>query len=258
MRGRSRGSAIKLAFLIFLAGTAHAQDAGPPSAAAPLRVLFIGNSLTYTNDLPQLVARLSQQSPTGRTIEAAEVTYPSWRLSRHWESDKTLSTIRSDHWDFVVLQPGRDAVVDPKLLHNVVELFDAEIRKVGARTILYVQFPWLRYVQLQEAYEDQEQIASAVGVLSAPVGPAWKLAVEAGISPLALYDQDFVHPSLVGTYLAACVFFSVITGTSPEGLRPPWGQGAGAPDTAVLNSAAWRAIQKVPRVPGPAASAALR
>ena len=85
MRGRSRGSAIKLAFLIFLAGTAHAQDAGPPSAAAPLRVLFIGNSLTYTNDLPQLVARLSQQSPTGRTIEAAEVTYPSWRLSRHWQ-----------------------------------------------------------------------------------------------------------------------------------------------------------------------------
>lgn len=250
MIGRCRSGAVTLAFVIFVIGVAHAQDAAPPSATAtPLRVLFIGNSLTYTNNLPGAVAGLSLQSEAARRIEVGEATYPNWSLWMHWASGKALKIMRSEHWDFVVLQP-RD--VDDR---KVIELFDAEVRKIGARTILIVMFPSLGKRHPPDYYERQEQTASSLGILSAPVGPAWKLAAEAGISQSTFYDLDGSHPSFVGTYLWACVIYSVITGMSPEGLRPQWGQSAGGPDIAALNSVAWRAVQAVPR-PAAAASSA--
>lgn len=260
MNSRYRRGAVILAFLVSLIGVARAQDAGPSATIAPLRVLFIGSSLTYINALPQVVAGLSAQSTEARKIEAVEVTFPSWSLSRHWDSGKALKIIRGERWDFVVLQPANDFDLHGNsidLQGKSPELFDAEIRKVGARTIVYILFPRLRSGQLErpdQYYERQEQMASALGALSAPVGPAWTQAVKAGILPSSLYDADGRHPTLAGTYLAACVFFSVVYGKSPEGLRPPWAQGAGTPDTAALNSAAWRAVQKVPRSPGPASS----
>lgn len=260
MNNRCRRGAVKMALLVALIGVAHAQDAAPSAAIAPLRVLFIGSSLTYTNALPQVVAGLSAQSAEARKIEAVEVTFPAWSLSRHWDSGKALKIVRGERWDFVVLQPGNDFDLQGNstdLQGKSIELFDAEIRKVGARTILYVLFPRLRSGLIErpeQFYERQEQLATALGALSAPVGPAWTQAVKAGILPSALYDTDGRHPTLIGTYLAACVFFSVIYGSSPEGLRPPWAQGANAPDTAALNSAAWRAVQKVPRMPRPASA----
>lgn len=240
---------------------AHAQNASPSPALAPLRVLFIGSSLTYINGLPQVVAGLSRQSAEARKIEAVEVTFPSWTLSRHWESGKALKVIRDDHWDFVVLQPANDFDLQGNsvdLQGKAIGLFDAEIRKVGARTILYVIFPRLRTGLIDrpdQYYERQERVATALGALSAPVGPAWTQAVNAGISPSSLYDADGRHPTVVGTFLAACVFFSVIYGRSPEGLVAPWAQGGSATDAAVLTSAAWRAVQQVPRAPAPASSA---
>lgn len=244
-----------------LVNGAHAQAATPLATEAPLRVLFIGSSLTYANGLPQVVAGLSRQSGEARKIEAVEVTFPSWTLSRHWESGKALKVIRGDHWDFVVLQPANDFDLQGNsvdLQGNAIGLFDAEIRKVGARTVLYVIFPRLRTGLIgrpEQYYERQERVAAALGALSAPVGPAWTQAVNAGLSPSSLYDLDGRHPTVLGTYLAACVFFSIIYGRSPEGLIAPWTQDGGAPEAAVLTSAAWRAVQQVPRAPPPASSA---
>lgn len=244
MSSRRYGALAKFAFLVVLTGYSYAQDAAPSTATAPLRVLFIGNSLTYANSLPKMLADVTAQSSEGRKIESEEVTFPAWNLVRHWDAGKALKVIRMEHWDFVVLQP---AFAD--LQGKAIELFDAEIRKSGAKTIVYVTFARFGTADLRadQYYDRQEQSASAVGALSARVGPAWSEAIKAGISPHTLYDMDGLHPSALGTYLAACVFFSVIYSRSPEDLRPPpWIQGVHGPDIDALNSAAWRAVRKAP------------
>jgi hypothetical protein len=188
------------------------------------------------------LAALSAQSSEARKIEVADVTFPSWTLTRHWGAGKALNVIRSSHWDFVVLQPGNDQDLQDK----ATELFNAEISAVGAKTIIYVIFPRQNsgFIERPARYfERQIQVATALGALSAPVGPAWAQAVKDGISSASLYDSDGRHPTLAGTYLAACVFFAVIYGRSPENLRPPWIQDAGSPSPAILNAAAWRAVQ---------------
>lgn len=226
---------------------AHAQDTAPPAAIAPLRVLFIGSSLIYINSLPAVLSGLSAQSTEARKIEVEDVTFPDWTLTRHWDAGKALSVIRNKHWDFVVLHPlGASDLKDKS-----TALFDAEIRKVGAKTIIFAKFPPIRSGQLDNPDKyiaDWEPTISALGALNAPVGLAWMEAFKAGIPRRALYDFDGIHPTLAGTYLAACVFFSVIYGRSPEGLQPPWAQGSGAPDAAVLNAAAWTAVQRVQNV----------
>lgn len=225
----------------------HAQGTASTAAASPLRVLFIGSSLIYINSLPAVLSMLSVQSTEARKIEVEDVTFPDWTLARHWDSGKALGVIRNKHWDFVVLHPlhVRD------LRDKSTALFDTEIRKVGAKTIIFAKWPQIRSGQLDDPDKyiaDWEPSIAALGALHAPVGLAWMEAFKAGILRSALYDTDGIHPLLAGSYLAACVLFSVIYGRSPEGLLPPWVQGPGAPDAAVLDAAAWTAVQRVQKL----------
>ena len=148
MSSKRHAAFVAFASLVVLMGSTYAQDAAPSTAPAPLRVLFIGNSLTYTNALPKMLADLSAQSSEVRKIESEEVTVPAWTLARHWDSGKALKLIRMEHWDFVVLQPGFD-----DLRGKAIGLFDAEIRKNGARTIVYVIFARLGTEQPGQYYD---------------------------------------------------------------------------------------------------------
>src|SRR4249920_516704 len=96
--------------------------------------------------------------------------------------------------------------------------FDAEIKKQGAKTILYMTWA------LQNKPEDQTAISKAYEALSkerkaqlAPVGDAWQTALRTN-KKLTLHEKDKKHPNATGTYLAACVFYATIYGESPEGL----------------------------------------
>ena len=61
-------------------------------------------------------------------------------------------------------------------------------------------------------------IANELSIEVAPVGVAWKAALE-GRPELELWGSDGIHPGVEGTYLAACVFYTVIYGKTPEGLK---------------------------------------
>jgi hypothetical protein len=243
---RRRRLVVSVPLWALISGISATRAQDTPAAITPLRVLFIGSSLIYVNALPAVLSGLSAQSSETRKIEVEDVTFPDWTLARHWDSGKALSVIRGEHWDFVVLHP----LGASDLRGKSTALFDAEIRKVGAKTIIFAKFPPIRSGQLDDPEKyvaDWEPTITALGALNAPVGLAWMEAFKAGIPRSALYDLDGIHPTLAGTYVAACVFFAVIYGKSPEGLQPPWGQGqgSGAPDAAVLSAAAWTAVQRV-------------
>lgn len=203
------------------------ERAGPPPVepAAPARVLFIGNSLTYYHNLPRVFERLA---PPGRALEVAMVAGPGFTLRDHWERGEALRTLRESRWGYVVLQEqsalgetwlvdGRPRVHDPGLFYDYARRFDAEIRKAGARTVLYLHWP-RREAPARDGRALEHaffRVGRELGALVAPAGPAW---AEAGRAHPAinLYDDDGLHPSPAGAYLAASAIYATIFDGAPQ------------------------------------------
>src|SRR5262249_25445128 len=108
--------------------------------AATTRVLFIGNSLTAVNDVPALVAQLA--GATGQPFEHRALTMGGYSLEDHWHRGEAARAIAGGGWTFVVLQQGPSALPESQvLLREYVRRFDAEVRRAGARTALYMVWP---------------------------------------------------------------------------------------------------------------------
>jgi len=193
-----------------------AAEAAASRPARPMRVLFVGNSYTGVNDLPRMLEQFGQAA--GRPIETARCVPGGWTLQKHWDGP-ARKMIAEGNFDRVVLQEQSQLpIVAPGLMHKYVRLFDAEIRKAGGKTILFET--WARkdrpdqQAELTKAYTD---IARELGATVAPVGSAWQKAL-AQRPGLDFYHDDNSHPKPAGSYLAACVFYAVLTGKNPEGL----------------------------------------
>lgn len=184
-----------------------------------LRVLFIGNSFTYVNDLPRLVERLAASAKESRLLETSMVTVGGASLKSHWDDGEALAAIRKGKWDYVVLQEQSAVPINnPKMMYAHARFFDAEIKKAGARTVFYMTWAREDHPEAQAAItEAYTNIAVELGAVIAPVGLAWQRALKEK-NGLRLYYEDKLHASPTGTYLAACVFYSVFYGKSPEGL----------------------------------------
>src|SRR4249920_1677437 len=108
-------------------------------AQKPLRILFIGNSLTYTGDVPGRVAMLARAM--GRSAEVDSVTGPGYGLEDHWREGKAQEAIRKG-WDVVVLQQGSSSrYPDRTLLIDYARRFAKPIREAGAKPALYMVWP---------------------------------------------------------------------------------------------------------------------
>ena len=193
------------------------------------RVLFIGNSYTFVNDLPGTLTQLA--SSGGKRIETGLAAQGGWSLSDHINSVETLNQIQASKWNFVVLQeqsmiPASDQARNAQM-YPAARSLAAKIKAAGARTILFVT--WAHNTGWPEngmpTYESM-QLAINYGYLMlgqqlraplAPVGYAW-LALRRQNPQLNLWQEDGSHPNEQGTYLAACVFYAVLFHTSPEGL----------------------------------------
>lgn len=82
-------------------------------------------------------------------------------------------------------------------------------------------------------------IAQQLGVPAAPVGYAWS-TVHRADPALTLWQDDGSHPTIAGTYLAACVFYAAIFHQSPNGLR--WTDGLSAADAQTLQAVATTSV----------------
>jgi hypothetical protein len=184
-----------------------------------MRVLFIGNSYIFVNNLPAVLTKLAEAGGTGLAIETETVAEGGWTLQRHWEAGTALKKIQASHWDYVVLQEqSQRPILDREAMFQYARLFDAEIKKAGARTLFYLTWARENRPEDQAALTDAYQtIARELHALVAPVGIAWQEA--RGKDPsLKLYVEDHSHPSASGTYLAALVFLAVLHGDLPRQL----------------------------------------
>ena len=185
---------------------------------APTRILFIGNSLTYANDLPAMVCAMAKAA--GKTATCESVAKPDYGLEEHWNEREARRAIARG-WDVVVLQQGPSALPESRrLLIDYARRFDAEIRKTGAKTALYMVWPSrARRGDFPAVSQSYAAAAKDVNGVLLPAGDAWR-AAWAMDPELPLYGPDGFHPSTMGTYLSALVIHEQIFGSPPPAEGP--------------------------------------
>jgi hypothetical protein len=175
-------------------------------------LLFIGNSLTYVNDLPAMVAKVAEAAQD--SVEVAMVAGPNLAVIDHVNgATDAVARIDGGGWTFVVLQQGpTPAGVCRDTLVIAAMRLAPHIRGVGARAVLFL--PWARSQfpqSLEAAGQSAGLAARAVGGVVAPIGIAWREALRT--DPAApLYGPDGYHPAPAGTLLAALTLYEKLVG----------------------------------------------
>jgi hypothetical protein len=167
-------------------------------------------------------------------------------LENHWNEGEAVAKIRNGDWDVVVLQAQSVEPVERTASYfKFVRLFNSEIRRVGARTVLHLG--WARKeignpLELQPCWTQATlEIAREVGAGVVPVGLAWMQSLSS-FPELILYGPDGNHATLAGSYLAACTYYAALFEKSPVGQPAP--QGLEGVQTA-LQSSAWTAFNSL-------------
>ena len=188
----------------------------PSAQPSSLNVLFIGNSFTARNDVPGLIARLAEAHDL--RLQHRLISAGGASLRMHWNKGEATATIRRGRYDYVVLQEQSTLPVKNRArMHENIRLFDEVIRAAGAQTALYLTWARQHAPDTQPAItEAYTSIGREIRATVVPVGVAWQRFLSEHDRP-ALHDKDKSHPTLAGSYLAACVFFAVLFGTSPTG-----------------------------------------
>ena len=180
--------------------------------------LFIGNSFTQRNDVPALVARLA--AARGHALHHALISAGGASLRMHLNKGEAQRTIERGGWDWVVLQEQSTLPIkNAKRFHENVRAFDAVIREHGARTALYLTWARRTAPESQRALTDAYRaIGAELGAAVVPAGIAWQRFLAEHDTP-ALHDADGSHPTLAGSYLAACCFLPVLFRENPLGIE---------------------------------------
>lgn len=218
--------------------------AGPAPSCSPddvscLRILFVGNSYTFVNDLPGTFARLAHAG--GHPVDAESIASGGATLADH-AADPTLGpALDSKKWNYVALQEQSEipSIKDWRdaLMYPAARILVGMVRGRRATPVLFMN--WAHrdglpanglpdYESMQRSIDEGYiQMAADLGAAVAPVGFTWFIVrrQDPGIS---LWQDDGSHPSTAGTYLAACVFYAVVFRQSPEGLDFTDGVDAGS------------------------------
>jgi hypothetical protein len=213
---------MRATLLLFLLACNAVSDPAPGPEPGPgrYRVLFVGNSLTYVNDLPAAVTAIGLAA--GDTFVTATLAFPDWGLQDHWEQGTAPEEIASDSWDFVVLQQGPSSLEASRIdIIGWAKLFGDLAHEHHVCPAMYMVWPSKSSISAFPAVHDHyKEAADSAHGLFLPAGDAWQIAWGKDTS-FALYGPDNFHPSPLGTYLAALTIYAGITGRTPEGNSAP-------------------------------------
>ncbi len=195
--------------LVFVALLAIASCQSQPST----RILFIGNSYTFVNG--GLDKQLGELAPS---IETDRIAFAGYTLEKHWTDGNALQKIREGKWSYVVLQEQSQVpVINQRKFYQFARMFDDEIRRSGAKTIMLMT--WERPdsrnlgVTTDGLAAAFKAIGKELGVKAAPAGLAFARSLRAKPN-LTLCTADG-HPTVEGTYLTACVLYRTIFEINP-------------------------------------------
>ncbi|HTF06484.1 MAG TPA: T9SS type A sorting domain-containing protein [Bacteroidia bacterium] len=206
-------------------------------SAQTTSILWLGNSYTAFNNLPDLVYQLALSG--GDTVTFDSYTPGGYTLDDHWNSLTSQLKINQQPWDYVVLQAqSQEPALDSAFVTNWVlpyaEGLDSlvHLNDSCTQTVFYMTWgrkngdaqnctaypPVCTYQGMQDQLRNRYlQMGHDNDAIVAPCGEAWRDVI-ATTPAFDLYIADESHPSLHGSYLNACVFYATIYRRSPVGL----------------------------------------
>ncbi|MBK7691096.1 MAG: PKD domain-containing protein [Bacteroidetes bacterium] len=199
------------------------------SSAEKRKILFLGNSYTYYNDLPNTLKQLALS--LGDTLEVDSYTPGGASFQSLSNDANTLAKIQVPGWDYVVLQAqSQEPAFSPAQVQSDTYPFAKKLDSLihvanpCAETIFYMTWgrkngdagncaaypPICTYEGMQQRLRESYLEMSLNNQAScSPVGVAWR-TFRTAHPAVELYNPDESHPSVNGTYLAACTFYSSI------------------------------------------------
>ena len=210
--------------LILSFATVRAQDS--------ISVLFIGNSYTYVNDLPTMLRDLS--ASLNKEVTIGSKTNGGFTFQNHVNDQATYTAINQNPWDVVVIQGQSQDPSFPTGQVNstsypfAVQLSDSVLANNACSNVMYFM-TWGRQngdpqwdsintfdKMNSRLYNAYRRFADSVDATVAAVGASWKY-VRDTYPTINLYSGDGSHPSVEGSYLAACTFYASLFRQSPVG-----------------------------------------
>lgn len=230
-------TAIVFACITVLCGTAQTVDPpkhiGDKLKANPMdsiRILWIGNSYTYFNDLPQMVEDMGKRN--GVSISTSRILKGGESLAGHLTNPELYKQIRRGEWDYVVIQEFSSTpaystrYVAENILPYAAEI-DSLVKRYSPEAVTVYYMTWghkngnVRQTgyPLDDTYETMQErifttytdMAYENGGMLAPVGVAWR-NIRSRYPQIELYTEDDFHPSLAGSVLAANTLYATMSG----------------------------------------------
>lgn len=225
--------------------------------------LFIGNSYTHYNDMPeQIFAKILEAA--GYTATVTRITKGGWYLIDSAKSTdevgaKVESALKLRNYDYIILQEQSTCpAATPAKFYTGVRNLVEKVRADGATPILYGT--WGRkegHSVLESNGWTNESMTWMISAAYQAIGE--ELGVDVAYAGLAfydiytnqkginLYDEDLTHPNATGSYLAAMTIFAKITGVDPTTVD----YNANLTDeaAAILKEAARKAVFETPEIP---------
>lgn len=167
-------------------------------------ILFIGNSLTYTNNLPDLVKKTAKIK--GIEVNSKMIAFPNYAIVDHWNDGQVKKLIGSKKFDFVIIQQGpssqnegREMLIENgKEYRSLCELNDTKL-------CYFMVWPSLaNYHTFDNVIKNHKDAATINNSILLPVGEIWKNYIDRTNS-YEYYSSDGFHPSLKGSQIAAQV-----------------------------------------------------
>lgn len=259
---RRTSLALVVSFLLGCA-TAPGQSQPKPAnpGAAPEAILWIGNSFFYYNDsMHNHFGRLAGSAGPRSRPRSTSVTISGSGLDWH-DLDSLLRPNGLGTYSFVgdneirFNKPGREydtaimmdcsqCPIRPQLrgvFHDTVRKYAQTLARNGIRPVLFMSWAYKDKPEMTAQLAEQYTLAGNTNnALVIPAGLAFAKVI-AKRPDLELYQNDKRHPSLAGTYLAACTVYATLYRKSPQGLT--YTAGLDAVTVALLQGAAWEAVQ---------------
>jgi hypothetical protein len=213
------------------------------TTSAPRRILFIGDSFTYSQEgIYTHFEKLAASATPPMVVTTGKSVFGGAFLHRLWDLQEPVKAINTAAYDVVVLQEDipETTVAD---FREYARKFVAEVRKNKARPVLfmawaYPRLGWISMAQIASAHRDA---AKELNVEVAPVGLAWQEASRQRPG-MNFYGPDREHPSIFGTYLATCVIYATIYNRDPGGyVYMP--SAITREEAAFLQRVAWQTVQ---------------
>lgn len=207
-------------------------------AGQKLRVYFIGNSYTYSNNMPGMIADIA--ASMGDTLVYEYHTPGGWTWKDHWSNfptDPCIAKIKTGNWDYVVLQeqsqmPAFGQLNPSHPTYIYAGQFTKLIRDSAKCTVPMLYMTWgykngdsancpgLLYMCTYEGMDSvlrarYMELADSFDAVVSPVG-AVRRYIRQNHPGIELYEPDGSHPSVAGTYAAACCFYAALFKKDPS------------------------------------------